>query len=211
MEGIEIIKKYFGDFTLRQEEQLAALGSLYSEWNQKINVISRKDMDHFYLHHVLHSLAITTQFEFGQGDEVMDLGTGGGFPGIPLAIFFPETNFLLVDSINKKLSVIKAVAESIGLTNVNTRHSRAEDIKDRKFDTVVSRAVAPLGDLWKWSKPLLRKTKPSTPAPNGLICLKGGDLTEEIAASGCKPFVWEISKIFPEDHFRDKYLLFQRF
>lgn len=209
-EGMDIIRKYFGEFTPEQERQLSALGDLYQEWNQKINVISRKDMDHFYLHHVLHSLSIAAQFEFGKGDEVMDLGTGGGFPGVPLAIFFPDTHFLLADSINKKLTVIKEVVTAIGLNNVSTRHTRAEDIKDRKFDAVVSRAVAPLGELWKWSRPLLRRTKSDSPTPNGLICLKGGDLTEEIAASSCKPFVWEIFKIFPEDHFREKYLLFQR-
>ena len=210
MEKIDIIRKYFSEFTQEQEFQLSALGDLYAEWNQKINVISRKDMEHFYLHHVLHSLAIAANFEFGEGDDVIDLGTGGGFPGIPLAIFFPGTRFLLVDSINKKLNVINGVAQSIGLTNVSTRHSRAEVIKDRKFDCVVSRAVAPLGELWKWSKPLLRKKKSDSPTPNGLVCLKGGDLTVEIAASGCKPFAWEIHKIFPEDYFREKYLLFQK-
>ena len=207
---MEFIKKYFSEFSPHQENQLASLGSLYAEWNQKINVISRKDMDHFYLHHVLHSLTIAAQFEFGEGDEVMDLGTGGGFPGIPLAIFFPKTQFHLVDSINKKLTVIKEIAASIGLANVTTQHTRAEEIKNRKFDAVVSRAVAPLGDLWRWSSPLLRKTKSTSPTPNGLICLKGGDLTEEIAASGCKPFVWEIQKIFPEEYFKEKYLLFQK-
>lgn len=210
MEGMDIIRKYFSEFTQEQDRQLSALGDLYAEWNQKINVISRKDMEHFYLHHVLHSLAIAARFEFGEGDEVMDLGTGGGFPGIPLAIFFPKTQFLLVDSINKKLKVINGIAESIGLTNVSTRHTRAEEIKDRKFDTVVSRAVAPLGELWRWSKPLLRQKKPDSPSPNGLVCLKGGDLTQEIASSECKPFVWEIQKMFPEEYFNEKFLLFQK-
>lgn len=206
---MEIIRKYFDDFSPVQEEQLASLAGLYSEWNSKINVISRKDMDNFYLHHVLHSLSIAARFQFGKNDEVMDLGTGGGFPGIPLAIFFPDTQFLLVDSINKKLTVIREVAAALGLNNVSVRHSRAEDIKDKKFDTVVSRAVAPLGDLWKWSRPLLRKSQGE--GPNGLVCLKGGDLTLEIAESNCKPFVWDIHSMFAEDYFREKYILFQPF
>ena len=200
---MEILLKYFDDFTAIQQQQFAALQSLYQQWNEKINVISRKDMDQFYQHHVLHSLAIAASFEFKPGSEVLDLGCGGGFPGIPLAIFFPETHFLLADSINKKLKVVAAVAEAIGLTNVHIRHTRAEDIKDRKFDVVVSRAVAPLKDLWFWSKPLLKKGA----KPGGLICLKGGDLTQEIFESNCKPMVWGIEKLFSESYFKEKYLL----
>jgi 16S rRNA (guanine527-N7)-methyltransferase len=200
---MDILLKYFSDFSEMQLQQLAALKDLYTEWNEKINVISRKDMDNFYEHHVLHSLAITTQFVFKPGMQVMDLGSGGGFPGVPLAIFFPETNFHLVDSINKKLKVVNEVAAVIGLKNLTTQHTRAEDIKDRKFDVVVSRAVAPLKDLWFWSKPLLKKEN----QPRGLICLKGGDLSQEISESGCKPRVWEIEKVFPEPFFKDKYLL----
>ena len=200
---MEILLKYFDDFTPLQQQQLAALKSLYQDWNEKINVISRKDMDHFYEHHVLHSLAIATQFEFKPEMQVLDLGCGGGFPGIPLAIFFPDTHFYLVDSINKKLKVANAVAEAIGLKNITTRHSRAEDIKDRKFDVVVSRAVAPLKDLWRWSKPLLKKGS----KPGGLICLKGGDLATEISESQCKPLIWEIEKLFDEPFFKDKFLL----
>ena len=207
---MEIIQQYFSDFTPKQTQQLAALKDLYSSWNEKINVISRKDIDNFYLHHVLHSLAIATQFEFGKDMQVMDLGCGGGFPGVPLAIFFPDAQFHMVDSINKKLTVIKEIAAEIGLDNISTRHSRAEDIKDRQFDTVVSRAVAPLKDLWRWSKPLIKKNK-NRPEdqPNGLICLKGGDLTTEIFESGCKPFVWDIYQLFPEDHFKEKFMLYQ--
>jgi 16S rRNA (guanine527-N7)-methyltransferase len=206
---VEIVSTYFSDFTDTQLKQLSALKGLYEEWNAKINVISRKDMESFYEHHVLHSLAIATQFEFKEGMQVMDLGCGGGFPGIPLAIFFPGTSFHMVDSINKKLNVVAGVAEAIGLKNVTTQHSRAEDITNRKFDTVVSRAVAPLKDLWKWSKPLLQKNKHSgTGIPNGLICLKGGDLTQEIFESGCKPMVWEIGKLFTEQYFEEKYLLY---
>ena len=200
---MEMLTKYFTDFTDTQLHQLAALKDLYTDWNEKINVISRKDMDNFYEHHVLHSLAISTQFEFKAGAEIMDLGCGGGFPGIPLAVFFPETKFHLVDSINKKLKVANEIALAIGLQNITTQHTRAEDIKNRKFDVVVSRAVAPLKDLWWWSKPLLKKGQ----SPGGLICLKGGDLTKEIFESNCRPRVWEIEKIFSESFFKDKFLL----
>lgn len=207
---MEMIQKYFADFTVVQVKQFTALKELYAEWNTKINVISRKDMDNFYKHHVLHSLAIAAKFEFVKDMEVMDLGSGGGFPGIPLAIFFPDTHFHLVDSINKKLKVVSEIAAAIGLKNCTVQHSRAEDIKTRKFDVVVSRAVAPLKDLWHWSKPLLQKTKrtiDTTSIPNGLICLKGGDLTQEVFESGCKPLIWEIENIFQEDFFNEKYLL----
>jgi 16S rRNA (guanine527-N7)-methyltransferase len=205
---VEVITKYFADFTAEQLRQLAMLQELYKEWNKKINVISRKDMDNFYEHHVLHSLAIATQYNFDAGTEIVDLGCGGGFPGIPLAIFFPQVHFHMVDSINKKLKVVEGVAAAIGLKNITVQHSRAEDIKNRKFDLVISRAVAPLKDLWFWGKPLLRKAA-NRKAGNGLICLKGGDLAEEIAASGCKPRVWEIEKIFAnEPFFKQKYLLY---
>ena len=200
---MEILQKYFADFTEIQLHQLDALKPLYSEWNEKINVISRKDMENFYEHHVLHSLAIAAEFEFIAGSVVMDLGSGGGFPGIPLAIFFPEVQFHLVDSINKKLNVVKEVTAAINLKNVSTQHCRAEEIKNRKFDCIVSRAVAPLKDLWKWSKPLLKKGT----VPGGLICLKGGDLAKEIQESNCRPRIWEIEKIFPEPFFKDKFLL----
>ena len=200
---MEELTTYFSDFTTTQLQQLTALKDVYTEWNEKINVISRKDMDNFYEHHVLHSLVIATQFEFKKGAEIMDLGSGGGFPGIPLAIFFPDTQFHLVDSINKKLKVAAEIAAAIGLTNVTTQHTRAEDIKNRKFDAVVSRAVAPLKDLWWWSKPLLKKGV----SPNGLICLKGGDLTKEIFESNCRPRVWEVEKIFAAPFFKEKFLL----
>ena len=208
---MEMIEKYFSDFTPTQQQQFAALKDLYTEWNEKINVISRKDMDNFYEHHVLHSLAIAAKFQFTKDMQVMDLGAGGGFPGLPLAIFFPDTNFHLVDSINKKLKVVSEIAAAIGLQNLTVQHTRAEDIKDRKFDAVVSRAVATLKDLWHWSKPLLKKRKFSTgqeEPPNGLICLKGGDLTQEIFESGCKPLIWELEKIFDEKFFVEKYLLY---
>ncbi len=205
---MNIITKYFDDFTEKQIEQFSALKDLYEQWNQKINVISRKDMEYFYEHHVLHSLAIATQFNFPNGYEVMDLGTGGGFPGIPLAIFFPEVQFHLVDSINKKLKVVEAVAASIELKNVTVQHSRAEEIEDKKFNVVVSRAVAPIKDLWYWSKPLLKKKPVDQPKKiTGLICLKGGDLAKEISESTLRPQIWEISKIFEEEFFKEKYIL----
>lgn len=207
---MEIITRYFSDFSEEQLKQLGALKDLYQDWNARINVISRKDMDNFYEHHVLHSLAIATTFRFTKDMEVMDLGCGGGFPGIPLAILFPETHFHLVDSINKKLKVVTEISQAIGLKNITTQHSRAEDIRGRKFDSVVSRAVAPLKDLWAWSKPLIRKKtgQKETDVPNGLVCLKGGDLAQEIFESGCKPMVWEIEKLFSEDFFREKYMLY---
>ena len=205
---MQILQKYFTDFTEIQIHQYAALKDLYQEWNQKINVISRKDMDHFYEHHVLHSLSIATQFNFPDGYNIMDLGAGGGFPGIPLAIFFPNVHFHLVDSINKKLKVVEAIANEINLKNVTVQHTRAEEIRDKKFDVVVSRAVAPLKDLWYWSKPLLNKRPVDQPKKiSGLICLKGGDLAHEISESRLHPRVWKISKIFEEDFFAEKYIL----
>jgi 16S rRNA (guanine527-N7)-methyltransferase len=205
---MELLKKYFDGFTEKQKKQFTDLKQLYEDWNQKINVISRKDMEHFFEHHVLHSLAIAAVFDFPEGLEIMDLGCGGGFPGIPLAIFFPKVHFQMVDSINKKLKVVEAVANEIGLENITVQHTRAEDIHDRKFDLVVSRAVAPLKDLWRWSKPLLKKPnqKNETNLPQ-LICLKGGDLSTEIRESGLHPRVWEISQIFQEDFFKEKYIL----
>ena len=205
---MEILTKYFTDFTAKQLNQLSALKDLYADWNQKINVISRKDVDNFYVHHVLHSLSIATQFDFPDDFEIMDLGSGGGFPGIPLAILFPNVHFHLVDSINKKLKVAQAIADTIELKNLTVQHIRAEDIHDRKFDVVVSRAVASLKDLWYWSNPLLKKKPINQPKKiNGLICLKGGDLNKEVSESECRPKMWEIDKIFSEDYFKEKYIL----
>jgi 16S rRNA (guanine527-N7)-methyltransferase len=214
---MEIILKYFSDFTPRQLDQLKALEGLYKEWNEKINVISRKDMNGLYEKHVLHSLSIAAVFEFQSGMEIIDLGTGGGFPGIPLAIFFPEVKFHLVDSIAKKVKVVNALAEAIGLSNITTQHIRAEEIRNKKFDFVVSRAVASLKDLWKWSKPLLKsskievrnsKSEPVATQKPGLICLKGGDLTAEMQESGVRPRIIEISELFPENYFKEKYILY---
>lgn len=207
---MELVRKYFADFTEEQSRQLALLATLYPEWNEKINVISRKDIDSLYEKHVLHSLSIAAAFEFVPGTEILDIGTGGGFPGIPLAIFFPEVKFLLADSIAKKLKVVQAVAEATGLKNVTVQHTRAEDIKNRKFDFTVSRAVAPLKELWKWSKPLLKTTPIAGNQHPGLICLKGGDLATEIQESNTRPRIMEITGLFQEPSFKEKYLLYVR-
>ncbi|MDZ4072356.1 MAG: 16S rRNA (guanine(527)-N(7))-methyltransferase RsmG [Sediminibacterium sp.] len=201
-----LILKYFDDFTPHQIKQFEALEELYKEWNAKINVISRKDIDSIYLHHVLHSLSIAAIADFQPGTEVIDIGCGGGFPGVPLAIFFPEVKFHLVDSIAKKLKVVEAVAEGAGIKNITTQHTRAEDIKNRKFDFAVSRAVAPLKELWQWAGPLLKKGHKQEMA-NGLICLKGGDLAQEIFESGLRPKMMPVDKIFPESYFDEKYIL----
>jgi 16S rRNA (guanine527-N7)-methyltransferase len=205
---LEIVTKYFTDFTPTQSQQFNALAGLYAEWNAKINVISRKDLEQFYLHHVLHSLTIAANFEFTENMQVIDLGCGGGFPGVPLAIFYPQTQFLLVDSVGKKLTVVNEVCKAIGLTNVTTLHSRVEGIKNQKFDCVISRAVAPLKDLWFWSKPILQKNKKESGIPNGLVCLKGGDLTQEIFESNTKPHVWAVSSFFNEPYFAEKSILY---
>jgi 16S rRNA (guanine527-N7)-methyltransferase len=225
---MEIILKYFSDFTNGQLRQIADLEKLYHEWNSKINVVSRKDIDSLYEKHVLHSLSIAAIFDFAPGTEVLDIGTGGGFPGIPLAIYFPEVKFHLVDSIAKKLRVVDAIAKEIGLKNIITENTRVEELRKRshggakKFDFAVSRAVAPLNELWIWSKPLLKKSPfriqnseyPKAPeskfgaVKSGLICLKGGDLANEIQDSRTHPRIIEIFEIFPEEYFREKYILF---
>jgi 16S rRNA (guanine527-N7)-methyltransferase len=205
---MEIILKYFDDFTELQLKQFEALKHLYTEWNEKINVISRKDIDSLYERHVLHSLAIAAAANFNPGAQIVDMGTGGGFPGIPLAIFFPEVEFLLADSIGKKLKVVQAIADEIGLQNIQVQHTRIEDIKNRKFDFAVSRAVAPLADLWKWAKPILRTGHNSEDYGNGLICLKGGDLAEEFASSGLRPRMLPVNKLFDEPAFEEKYVVY---
>lgn len=215
---LDVITRYFSDFTAQQISQLEALDHLYKEWNEKINVVSRKDIDSLYEKHVLHSLSIAAIFQFQPGMEVIDIGAGGGFPSVPLSIFFPEVQFHAVDSINKKLLVIREVAEGAGITNITTTHTRAEDIKNRKFDVAVSRAVAPLKQLLTWSKHLLNKpaevekkfgatADPEALIPSGLICLKGGDLAQEIHDSGKKPFIWKLENLFQEEIFRDKFIL----
>lgn len=205
---MEVILKYFDEFTPLQMEQFGKLKELYTYWNERINVISRKDIDELYERHVLHSLAIAAMFNFEPGQRVLDIGTGGGFPGIPLAIFFPEVEFILADSIQKKLNVVNEVVKATGITNVKTQWGRVEQITQRNyFDMAVSRAVAPLGDLWKWVSPLLKK-KTYAEYSSGLICLKGGDLHQEISDSACKPTMWSVHDIFREDFFKEKYLLY---
>lgn len=205
---MEIITNYFADFTEKQTEQFSRLGDLYKEWNEKINVISRKNIDALYEQHILHSLAIAALCNFNDGATVVDIGTGGGFPGIPLAIFFPNVHFTLTDSIGKKIKVVQGVADAIGLTNVTAIHTRVEDQKGKLFDFAVSRAVAPLGELWRWVRPMLQKGRESEEFANGLICLKGGDLAEEIQQSGLRPHLFKVYDLFPEPYFEEKFVVY---
>ncbi|MBR3940822.1 MAG: 16S rRNA (guanine(527)-N(7))-methyltransferase RsmG [Bacteroidaceae bacterium] len=203
---MENILKYFPDITPRQKEQFAALYDLYYDWNSKINVISRKDIENLYLHHVLHSLAIAKYITFKPGTTIMDMGCGGGFPGIPLAIMFPEVQFHLVDSIGKKVRVAAEIANAIGLTNVRTSHSRAEEIKE-KYSFVVSRAVMLLPDLVKICRKNISKEQ-NNALPNGIICLKGGDMTAETAPfKNCREIV-DVSDYFQEEFFKDKKVVY---
>ena len=203
---METILKYFPNLSDRQKEQFAALNDLYYDWNSKINVISRKDIGNLYPHHVLHSLAIAKYISFKPGTTIMDMGCGGGFPGIPLAIMFPEVQFHLVDSIGKKVRVAGEIAAAIGLTNVRTSHSRAEEIKD-KYSFVVSRAVMQLPDLVKICRKNISKEQ-SNALPNGIICLKGGDMTAETQAfKNCREIV-DISSYFGEEYFKDKKVVY---
>ena len=201
-----VLKSYFPTLTDAQKQQIDALFDLYSDWNSKINVISRKDIENLYLHHVLHSLGILKMLKFREGSTIMDIGTGGGFPGIPLAILLPEVQFHLVDSIRKKIKVGQAVAEAIGLKNVTFRHCRAEEEKD-KFDFVVSRAVMPLGDLIK----IIRKNisqEQHNALPNGLICLKGGELGQETMPVKHKTVIYDLKEEFDEDFFETKKVVY---
>ncbi len=199
---MEIIKKYFQNITEVQAEQFTQLEPLYNDWNSKINVISRKDIQNLYEHHVLHSLGIAKIINFKPGTRVLDLGTGGGFPGIPLAIMFPETDFHLVDSIGKKVRVANEVSNAIGLKNTTFSHSRVEDIKD-KYDFVVTRAVMPMIDLVKVARKNLSKEMHNG-LPNGIIALKGGELNNEIATMRNICTVWELSDYFEEEYFTTK-------
>ena len=196
------ILKYFPEITERQKEQFAALLPLYEDWNAKINVISRKDMDNFYEHHVLHSLAIAKVQPFKPMAEVLDVGTGGGFPGIPLAIIFPETKFHLIDSIGKKIKVVQNVAEQLELSNVRTEQIRAEQLRG-SYDFIVSRAVADLGQFTQWVRGRI-STIQYHKLRNGILYLKGGDLTDELAPFKKKARTWEISDFFQEDYFLTK-------
>lgn len=203
---IEIIKKYFPQLTPKQEEQFAALDALYHDWNAKINVISRKDIDNLYEHHILHSLAIAKYINFREGTNVLDFGTGGGFPGIPLAIFFPEANFKLIDGTGKKVRVAQEVADAIGIENVLPSHLRGEEEKG-KFDFIVSRAVMPLPDLMKIVKKNIASDQHNV-LPNGVIVLKGGNLDEELKPYKNIAEKTELSQWFDEEWFKEKYLIY---
>ena len=205
--GVESVFKYFPDLTAEQRERFAALDALYHDWNAKINVISRKDIDNLYEHHVLHSLGIAEVINFRPGTRVMDLGTGGGFPGIPLAIMFPDVQFHLVDSIGKKIRVCNEVISALGLTNVTTQHGRAEEVRNMKFDFVVSRAVMPLADLVKISQRLISPRQQNA-LPNGLIALKGGELEHEAGAVKREKLITPLSEFFAEEYFETKKVVY---
>ena len=204
---MDIILKYFPNLSERQKEQIAQLKPLYEDWNSKINVISRKDMDNFYEHHVLHSLAIAREIAFRNGSKVLDLGTGGGFPGIPLAIMFPNVQFKLIDRTGKKIKVVNEVATAIGLKNVVAEHLSGEEEKG-SYDFVVSRAVMPLPDLMKIVRKNISKKNQHNSLPNGLICLKGGDLTAETRPFKNIVSVTEIYNKFKEEWFKEKNIIY---
>lgn len=204
---MELIEKYFGtELTDDQKARFAALRQVYAEWNARINVISRKDFDGLYLKHVLHSLAIARICRFDGGARVCDVGSGGGFPAVPLAIMFPEAHFTAVDSIRKKTEVIKGVADAVGLTNLTVVNGRAEELHAR-FDYVVSRAVTDMKTLLQWMWGKIEKGQKGT-LPNGMICLKGGDLAEELALAGRKFTVFSISDYFSEEFFETKKIVY---
>ena len=200
------VVSHFPDLSALQQSQFSRLGTLYREWNEKINVISRKDIDNLYLHHVLHSLAIARFVGFKPGTTILDAGTGGGFPGIPLAIFFPEVKFTLMDSIAKKIKVVEAVASEIGLKNVDARWGRVESLPE-KFDFVVSRAVTTLPEFAGWTSGLIKK-KGFNDIPNGIVYLKGGDVAAETAPFAGRVRIQEIAVWFEEEFFETKKIIY---
>jgi 16S rRNA (guanine527-N7)-methyltransferase len=202
----DIIFKYFPDLTPAQQQQYTQLPDLYHFWNSQINVISRKDIDLLFERHVLHSLGIAKVMSFLPGENVLDVGTGGGFPGIPLAILFPDTQFLLVDSIGKKIKVVNEIAKAIGLKNLEAEHTRAEQVSG-KFDFVVSRAVTQLKDFYPWIKDKFNKTSKNT-LPNGVLYLKGGDLKQEIIESGLAVQQFHLKDYFEEEFFDSKQVVY---
>lgn len=210
--GVEIIFEYFPELTNYQRGQFTELGELYREWNAQINVISRKDIDNLYVNHVLHSLAIAKVIQFKPDARILDLGTGGGFPGIPLAIMFPETNFDLVDSRNKKIIVCDAIIEALDLENCAAHHGRAEEIKGVRYDFVVTRAVAKMEKLAQWSMKLIAK-KQQHAIPNGILALKGKGLKEELEALPKGSYVeeYDLHKILPLDFFAEKALVYLQY
>ena len=206
--NMEIINTYFPDLTTKQKRQFTLLQQLYSDWNLKINVVSRKDIDQLYLRHVLHSLGIAKIIDFKPNTSVLDVGTGGGFPGIPLAILFPETEFMLVDSIGKKIKVVDEVVAGLGLKNVKTKHMRVEEL-NQKFDFIVSRAVARMDAFTRWVKGKTKK-KSINEIKNGIIYLKGGDLKEELADFK-KAKVFDLTDFFKEEFFETKKIVYLEF
>lgn len=203
---ITLIEKYFPTLTDRQREQYRQLYDLYADWNAKINVVSRKDFDQLYLRHVLHSLAIAKVCQFEAGARVLDVGCGGGFPSVPLAIMFPEVKFVSADSIGKKITVVKGVCEGAGITNIDARNVRVEQIPEH-FDYVVSRAVTEMPQFVKWIWSKIERGKQGT-LPNGILYLKGGDLTEELAATRMSWTEYNISEFFEEEFFETKKVVY---
>jgi 16S rRNA (guanine527-N7)-methyltransferase len=206
--GADLVFQYFPALSAEQADQFGRLGALYEEWNSQINVISRKDIENLYERHVLHSLAIARVIGFKPGADILDLGTGGGFPGIPLAILFPEVKFSLVDGTRKKIQVVGAVSEALGLSNVSAFHARAEEMKER-YDFVLSRGVAPLAQLLQWSRRLIKRKHQHT-LPNGLLALKGGNIQQEIREMGKGEYseAFPISDFFAEAYFKEKYVVY---
>ena len=202
--SVSLILKYFPEITDEQKQQFEKLEQLYTEWNEKINVISRKDMDGLYEKHILHSLGIAKVMPFADGTKVLDIGTGGGFPGIPLAILFPEVSFTLIDSIGKKIKVVEAVSEGLGLKNVTAVHGRAEKLKE-KFHFVVSRAVTQMPEFLRWLKGKFEKEQ-FNEKHNGVLYLKGGDLAEELAGLRCE--IFQLKKYFEEEFFDTKKVVY---
>lgn len=203
---MEIILKYFNNLTEKQINRFSQLYELYSEWNSKINVISRKDIENLYLNHVLHSLSIAKLISFAPGSKIMDAGTGGGFPGIPLSIMFPETEFLLIDSIGKKIKVVDAISKALNLKNIKTINGRVEKVNE-KFDFVISRAVTNLPLFYSWVENKIKKELINT-LKNGILYLKGGDITKEINALPTKKcFEYPLSIWFNEEYFREKMII----
>jgi len=204
----KLIQQYFPELNAQQMEQFERMGDLYLDWNSKINVISRKDMESFYIHHVLHSLGVAKLLSFQAGTKILDIGTGGGFPGIPLAILFPEVQFHLVDSIGKKISVVKDVVKQLGLKNVAAQQVRAESLEDRKYHFIVSRAVTQMEKFYPWIKDKFRKEDVHEEFQNGVFYLKGGDVDEELEALHLNYVSYHLEDYFTESYFETKKVVY---